>query len=84
MGIAKTSKQKEAAWEFLKYVDDKSRLAVLEDRMPGVLPDMLPWIKSNFAEWPDLAGGDAGGGDEGGEAPGTLATTPSGRRWPRK
>ena len=21
--------------------------------MPGVLPDMLPWIKSNFAEWPD-------------------------------
>jgi ABC-type glycerol-3-phosphate transport system substrate-binding protein len=53
MGIAKTSKQKEAAWEFLKYVDDKSRLAVLEDRMPGVLPDMLPWIKSNFAEWPD-------------------------------
>ena len=52
MGIAKTSKQRAEAWDLIKFFDDKSRLAMLEDRMPGVLPDMLPWIKQNFAEWP--------------------------------
>jgi ABC-type glycerol-3-phosphate transport system substrate-binding protein len=53
MGIGKLSKQKDAAWEFLKFGDDKSRLAGLEERMPAVLQDMLPWIKANFGEWPD-------------------------------
>jgi multiple sugar transport system substrate-binding protein len=53
MGLAKTSKQRNEAWDFLKFLDDKSRLAAVEDRMPGVLPDMMPWIKQNFAEWPD-------------------------------
>jgi ABC-type glycerol-3-phosphate transport system substrate-binding protein len=53
MGIGKLSKQKDAAWEFLKYVDDKSRLAGLEERTPAVLQDMLPWIKTNFGEGPD-------------------------------
>jgi multiple sugar transport system substrate-binding protein len=53
MGIAKASKQRAEAWDLMKFMDDKSRLAGAEDRMPGVLTDMLPWIKQNFAEWPD-------------------------------
>jgi ABC-type glycerol-3-phosphate transport system substrate-binding protein len=52
MGIAKTSKARNEAWDLVKFFDDKSRLAGLEDRMPGVLPDMSPWVKQNFAEWP--------------------------------
>ena len=53
MGIAKASKQREDAWDFMKFLDDKSRLAAAEERIPAVLPDMLPWVKQNFAEFPD-------------------------------
>lgn len=53
MGMAKASKQRAEAWELLKFLDEKSRLAALEDRMPAVLPDVLPWITQHFAEWPD-------------------------------
>lgn len=53
MGVAKASKQRSEAWDLMKFMDDKSRLAGAERRMPGVLADMLPWIKENFAEWPD-------------------------------
>ncbi|HEU5317932.1 MAG TPA: extracellular solute-binding protein [Chloroflexota bacterium] len=53
MGVAKASKQRNEAWDFLKFNDDKSRLAAVEERIPGVLPDMLPWVKQNFAEFPD-------------------------------
>ncbi|MBI3973062.1 MAG: extracellular solute-binding protein [Chloroflexi bacterium] len=53
MGLAKSSKQRNEAWEFLKFLDDKSRLAAVEDRIPAVIPDIMPWIKQNFAEWPD-------------------------------
>lgn len=53
MGLAKASKQRLEAWDVVKFLDEKSRLAVVEDRMPAVLPDMMPWIKQNFAEWPE-------------------------------
>jgi ABC-type glycerol-3-phosphate transport system substrate-binding protein len=52
MGLAKTSAHRDAAWDFLRFLDEGSRLAAVEERMPGVLPDMLPWIRQNFAEWP--------------------------------
>lgn len=52
MGVAKASQQRGEAWNLMKFMDDKSRLAGAEDRMPGVLSDMLPWIKANFSEWP--------------------------------
>ncbi|HET7771619.1 MAG TPA: extracellular solute-binding protein [Chloroflexota bacterium] len=53
MGIAKVTKQRNEAWDFMKFMDDKSRLAAAEERIPAVLPDMLPWVKQNFAEFPD-------------------------------
>ena len=53
MGIGKLSKQKDAAWELVKFFDEDARLAAIDERMPAVLQDMLPWIKTNFAEWPD-------------------------------
>ena len=53
MGIGKLSKQKEAAWELVKFFDGESRLAAVDERMPAVLGDMLSWIKTNFSEWPD-------------------------------
>jgi ABC-type glycerol-3-phosphate transport system substrate-binding protein len=53
MGLAKASKQRNEAWDFLKFNDDTSRLAAVEERIPGVLPDMTPWVKQNFAEFPD-------------------------------
>jgi ABC-type glycerol-3-phosphate transport system substrate-binding protein len=52
MGLAKTSKARNEAWDLLKFFDDKSRLSGAEDRVPGVLPDLSPWVKQNFAEWP--------------------------------
>lgn len=53
MGLATSSKQRIAAWDFIKFMDDKSRLAGVENRMPAVLPDIMPWIKEHFAEWPN-------------------------------
>jgi len=53
MGVAKASKQRSEAWDLMKFMDDKSRLAGAEDRIPAVLPDIQPWVKQNFAEWPD-------------------------------
>jgi ABC-type glycerol-3-phosphate transport system substrate-binding protein len=52
MGVGKPSKQRADAWDLVKFLDDGSRLAILEDRIPGVLPDMAAWIKQNFSEWP--------------------------------
>lgn len=53
MGVAKASKQRNEAWDFMKFTDDKSRLAAAEERIPAVLPDMMPWVKQNFTEFPD-------------------------------
>jgi len=53
MGLAKVSKQRSEAWDLMKFMDDKSRLAAAEERIPAVLPDMTPWVKQNFAEFPD-------------------------------
>ena len=52
MGVAKTSKQRNEAWDLVKFMDETSRLAGAEERIPAVLPDMLPWVKQNFAEFP--------------------------------
>jgi hypothetical protein len=52
MGVAKASKARGDAWELAKFLDDRSQLALLEERIPGVLPDMTAWVKQNFAEWP--------------------------------
>lgn len=53
MGVAKTSKQRNAAWDLMKFMDDTSRLAAAEERIPGVLPDMTPWVKQSFGEFPN-------------------------------
>lgn len=52
MGMARLSKQRNAAWTFLKFLDEKGRLATMEDRMPAALPDIAQWLKVNFAPWP--------------------------------
>jgi ABC-type glycerol-3-phosphate transport system substrate-binding protein len=52
MGVAKTSKQRNEAWDLVKFMDETSRLAGAEERIPAVLPDMMPWVKQNFAEFP--------------------------------
>ncbi len=51
MGVAKASKARGDAWQLAKFLDDKSQLALLEERIPGVLPDMTAWVRQNFAEW---------------------------------
>ena len=53
MGLAKTSKNPQEAWSFLKFLDDKSRMAGLEDRVPTILADAANWAKEAFAPWPN-------------------------------
>ena len=53
MGMAKPSKQREASWEFIKFLADKATLANTERRMPATLPDLDGWIKSTFGAWPN-------------------------------
>lgn len=53
LGLAKTSKNPPEAWAFLKFLDDKSRMATLDDRVPTILADAANWTKENFAAWPN-------------------------------
>jgi ABC-type glycerol-3-phosphate transport system substrate-binding protein len=53
MGLAKASRERDEAWELMKFMDDGSRLAAAEERAPAVLPDVPAWVKRSFAEFPD-------------------------------
>ncbi|HEU5315379.1 MAG TPA: hypothetical protein VFX49_04675 [Chloroflexota bacterium] len=55
MGMAKASKQRNAAWTFLRFLDEKGRLATMEDRMPAAPPDVSRWVKLDFAPWPNAS-----------------------------
>lgn len=52
-GVGKLSKSRDAAWEFLKFLNEKAALATTEGRMPATLPDLDGWAKTNFAPWPN-------------------------------
>lgn len=52
MALGKSARDRTEAWEFLKFLDDKSRLATMENRTPTLLPDMPGWIREKFALWP--------------------------------
>jgi ABC-type glycerol-3-phosphate transport system substrate-binding protein len=51
-GLAKSSKNPQEAWSFLQFLDDKSRMAILDDRVPTILADAANWAKDAFAPWP--------------------------------
>jgi ABC-type glycerol-3-phosphate transport system substrate-binding protein len=53
MGVAKPSTQREASWEFVKFLNDKANLARAERRMPATLPDLDRWVADTFGRWPD-------------------------------
>jgi multiple sugar transport system substrate-binding protein len=53
LGLAKSAKNPQEAWEFLKFLDDRSRMATLDERVPTILSDAANWTKENFAQWPD-------------------------------
>jgi ABC-type glycerol-3-phosphate transport system substrate-binding protein len=53
LGLAKSSKNPPEAWAFLKFLDEKSRMATLDERVPTILADATNWTKENFAQWPN-------------------------------
>jgi ABC-type glycerol-3-phosphate transport system substrate-binding protein len=55
--IAKTTKNREEAWAFVRFLDEKSRMATAELRVPVSLADAAAWVKDNFAAWPNSNAG---------------------------
>ena len=55
LGLAKTSKRPPEAWAFMKFLDDKSRMATLDDRVPTILADAADWTRRELRRLAELA-----------------------------